>query len=86
MWIIVCIPDTLRANSILEDVEQKNEELRNKTEQSEKFKKIMKVQLDNNIKCQKYQQSEANKMKSAIEEVKLFSQNNIELLTRLLTH
>jgi len=45
----------------------------------------MKVQLDNNLKCRQFQQSEANKMKSAIEEVKLFSQNNIELLTRLLT-
>lgn len=66
-------------------MEEKDEELRNKTEESEKLKKILKVQLDNNLKCQKSRQSEANKIKSTIEEVKLFSQNNIELLTRLLT-
>ncbi|KAL5235835.1 hypothetical protein ACI65C_003245 [Semiaphis heraclei] len=59
---------TLRANNILEDVEEKDEELRNKTEESEKLKKILKVQLDNNLKCQKSRQSEANKIKSTIEE------------------
>jgi len=74
---VFIFPDNLRANKIFEGVEQKNEELRNKTEQSEKFKKIIKAELDNNIKCQKFQLSESKKMKSAIEEVKLFSQNNI---------
>lgn len=76
MFVFI-FPDNLRANKIFEGVEQKNEELRNKTEQSEKFKKIIKAELDNNIKCQKFQLSESKKMKSAIEEVKLFSQNNI---------
>jgi len=69
----------------LKDNVKKNEELRNKTEQLEKLKKIMKVELDNNLKCQNLQQSASDKMKSAIEEVKLFSQNNIELLMRFLT-
>ncbi|XP_022161094.1 uveal autoantigen with coiled-coil domains and ankyrin repeats protein-like isoform X1 [Myzus persicae] len=57
-----------RANKVFEGVEQKNDELRNKTEQAEKLEESMKTQLEFNIKCQKRQQLEANQMKSTIEE------------------
>ncbi|XP_022165681.1 myosin-16-like, partial [Myzus persicae] len=57
-----------RANKVFEGVEQKNDELRNKTEQAEKLENNMKKQLEFNIKCQQRQQLEANQMKSTIEE------------------
>lgn len=62
-------------------MEQKKEELKNKTEQSEKITELMKTKLEHNNKCQKLQQLEANKMEATIEEVKQFSKNDIKLLT-----
>jgi len=71
----------LRANKILKDVEETKEELQIETQQIEKSKEIMQKQLEFKNKCQKLHQLEVNKIRSSAEEVKHFSQKNIELLT-----
>ncbi|XP_022162325.1 uveal autoantigen with coiled-coil domains and ankyrin repeats protein-like [Myzus persicae] len=62
--------ESIRANKIFRDAEQKNDELQNKTEQLEKSTENIEMQLLNNSKCKKLQQLEVNKMKSSIEELK----------------
>jgi len=62
----------MRVNEIIKNMEKNKEELKYKAEHSDKCLNVMKRQLENNEKCHKVQQLEANKMKSTIEEVKEF--------------
>jgi len=68
----------MRVNEMIKNVEKNKEVLKYKAEHSDKCPDVMKRQIENNKKCQKVQQLEANKMKSAIEEVKQFSLNDIQ--------
>ncbi|XP_025198253.1 LOW QUALITY PROTEIN: uveal autoantigen with coiled-coil domains and ankyrin repeats protein-like [Melanaphis sacchari] len=60
--------ESTRANKILKDAEQKNDELLYKTEQLKKCTENIETQLLNNDKCKKLQQSEVDKMRYSIEE------------------
>lgn len=67
----------MRANKIFQDSEQNNEELLNKTDQLEKCTNDIEMQILNNEKCKKIQQSDVDKLKGSNEGVKSFSYDNI---------
>jgi len=68
----------MRVNEIIKNIEKNEEELKYKAEHSDKCSDVMKRQIENNKKCQKLQQLEADQMRSSIEVVKKFYLNNIQ--------
>lgn len=60
----------MRANKIFQDSEQNNDDLQKKTEQLEICTKNIEMQIKNNEKCKKIQQSEVDKLQGSNEEVK----------------